>query len=89
MAGIDLVNTAMGVVPTAGVHLQVGEFTNSGDGTVFVPTQFTSKVWGVAYGDLTDAMGGYANSICEGPTIRFRMADSTGSAGITYIAFGY
>jgi hypothetical protein len=89
MAGIDLANTFMGTLPTAGGHFQMGEFTNSGDGTVFVPTTFTNKVVGLAYGDLTDSMGGYANSICEGPTIKFSMADSTGSAGITYIAFGW
>lgn len=89
MAGIDLENTRMGVIPTAGVTLQVGEFTNAGDGTVFVPTQFTHGVWGLAYGDITDPMGGYANSLCEGPTIRFRMADSSSSVGITYIALGW
>jgi hypothetical protein len=89
MAGIDLANTRMGVIAPAGVHIQTGEYTNAGDGTVFVPTEFQTTVWGVCVGDLTDTCAGFANSICQGPTIRFSMTDSTGMTGITYIAFGY
>lgn len=89
MAGIDLANTRMGVLASAGVKVQIGEYTNAGDGTVFVPTEFATTVWGICHGDLTDPCSGYANSICEGPTIKFTMMDSTGSTGITYIAFGY
>jgi len=89
MAGIDLGNTRMGVIPTAGVHIQTGEYTVSGDGTVYVPTEFQTTVWGLCVGDITNACAGYANSICEGPTIRFIMNDQTSVSGITYIAFGY
>ena len=89
MAGIDLENTRMGVIPTAGVSVQAGEFTHSADHFIYVPTLFTSKVWGLAYADLTESAGGVANSICEGPTIKFSMADATGSGTITYIAFGW
>ena len=89
MAGIDPENTRQGVIPTAGMNVQVGEFTNAADGTVFVPTQFLHKVYGLCVGDLTDGCSGYANSICEGPTIRFRMVDNSNMTGVTYIAFGW
>jgi len=89
MAGIDLENTRIGVIPTAGVSVQIGDFTNAGDGTVFIPTGFTSKVFGLCVGDLTDTCAGKANSLCEGPTIKFSMTDSTGMQTVTYVAFGW
>jgi len=89
MAGIVLEDTRMGVIPTAGVNLQVGEFTNSADGTVFIPTNFQHQVWGLCVGDLTDPCSGFARSLCEGPTIKFSMLDSSGMATVTYIAFGW
>lgn len=89
MAGFDLANTIYGVVPTAGASVQAGEFTADGDATaVFVPTNFSHVVYGVAAGDITDPCSGYAVSLCEGPTIAFQMSDAT-ITGITYVAFGW
>ncbi|MCK5017672.1 MAG: hypothetical protein KAS32_11465 [Candidatus Peribacteraceae bacterium] len=88
MAGMILDNQRAGTLP-GGLRIECGDFTNSGDGTVFLPTGLTKLLGGLAVGDLTDPMAGRAVSICEGPTIRMAFNDSTGSGSIAYIAFGW
>ena len=88
MAGWDNETQRAGNIPGA-LRVECGEFTNSGDGTVFIPTGFTELIGGFGSGDLTDHMIGHAVSLCEGPTIRMAFTDSTGSAKISYVAFGF
>jgi len=87
--GMDLDTQRVGTLGSASVRVECGEFTNSGDGTVFIPTTFTTLLGGLAVGDLTDGMSGRAVSLCEGPTIRMAFNDSTGSAIVSYVAFGW
>jgi len=87
MAGFNPDQQHSGTIP-GGIRVECGDFTNAGDGTVFIPTQFTRLYGGVCHGDLTDSCGGRAVCICEGPTIQFAMADSTGMTAVSYIAFG-
>ena len=88
MAGFNLDNQRAGTLP-GGLRIEAGEYTNAGDGTVFIPTTFTKLLGGVAVGDLTNHMPGRAVSICEGPTIQMAFTDSTGCTRINYIAFGW
>jgi hypothetical protein len=88
MAGINPDQQKFGTL-SGGARMECGEFTNSGDGTIFVPTTFTKLFGGLCCADLTDTCAGRAVSICAGPTIQFAMTDSTGAASVSYIAFGW
>jgi len=87
MAGFELDNQHSATIP-GGVRIECGDFTNAAGATLDVPTQFTKLYGGVAYGDLTNACGGRAASLCEGPTIHFVLTDSTGMASVAYVAWG-
>ena len=88
MAGFNIENQFSGTLP-GGLRIEAGAFSGGSDGTSFIPTRFTKLLGGMATGDITDHVIGHAVSICEGPTIKMALTDSTGVATVNYIAFGW